>query len=57
MITYILLPIFILSTLHFIFKMQNNTIDDKPLFEGTKIDVLIAGVIVIISIINSIITL
>lgn len=57
MITYILLPIFILSILHFIFKMQNNTIDDKPLFEGTKIDVIIAGVIATITIINAIITL
>lgn len=57
MITYILLPIFILTALHFIFKLQNNFIDDKPLLEGTKADAIVAGVIVTISIINSIITL
>ena len=38
MITYILLPIFILTALHFVFMLQYNILDDKPLLEGTKVD-------------------
>lgn len=57
MITYILLPIFILTVLHFIFTVLNNIIDNKPLLDKTKADITIAGVIAIISTINAIITL
>lgn len=57
MITYILLPIFILTVLHFIFTVLNNILDDKPLLDKTKADITIAGVIAIISTINAIITL
>lgn len=57
MITYILLPIFILTALHFIFTIENNILDDKPLLNKTKADIIIAGVIATITIINAIITL
>nr|DAV01350.1 MAG TPA: hypothetical protein [Caudoviricetes sp.] len=57
MITYILLPIFILTVLHFIFTVLNNIIDNKPLLDKTKADITIAGVIATITIINAIITL
>lgn len=57
MITYILLPIFILTILHFIFTIENNILDDKPLLNKTKADIIIAGVIATITIINAIITL
>lgn len=57
MITYILLPIFILTILNFIFTIENNILDDKPLLNKTKADIIIAGVIATITIINAIITL
>lgn len=52
MITYILLPIFILATLHFIFMLQYNILENKPLLEGTKIDAVVAGIVTAISLLT-----
>lgn len=52
MITYILLPIFILTALHFVFTVQNNIIEDQPLLKGTKIDAIVAGIVTAISLLT-----
>ena len=52
MITYILLPIFILTALHFVFMIQYNILEDKPLLEGTKVDAVVAGIVTAISLLT-----
>lgn len=52
MITYILLPIFILAALHFIFMLQYNILENKPLLEGIKIDAVVAGIVTAISLLT-----
>ena len=52
MITYILLPIFILTALHFVFMLQYNILENKPLLEGIKIDAVVAGIVTAISLLT-----
>ena len=52
MITYILLPILILTALNFVFMLQYNILGDKPLLEGTKVDAVVAGIVTAISLLT-----
>ena len=55
MITYILLPLYILIILHFIFVVIDNVLTEKNLFNGTKLDMIAVGTITIITVISNII--
>lgn len=48
---YILFIFYIMIILHLLVRMMVNVIDNKPILEGTEVDIKIAGKVAILAII------